>query len=76
MTTGILMTYLSETIALDKPTLDFIVNTLRKEWYALNDLDDVARSQNESARDVGLRVGRKSQLNKTIRDIATLRDAL
>lgn len=70
------MTYLSETVALDKATLTFIVNTLRKEWYTLNDLDDVARLQNESDRDIGLRVGRKTQLNKTIGDIATLRDAL
>lgn len=70
------MTYLSETVALDKATLDFIVNTLRKEWFTLNDLDDVARLNNESPRDIGLRVGRKSQLNKTLGDIARLRDAL
>lgn len=61
---------------LDKPTLDLIINMLRKEWYTLNDLDAVARLQNESARDVGLRVGRKSQLTKTISDIAGLRDSL
>ena len=59
----------------DKPTLDLIVNMLRKEWYTLNNLD-AARLQNESARDVGLRVGRKSQLTKTISDIAGLRDIL
>ena len=70
------MTYLSETITLDKATLDFVVNTLRKEWYTLNDIDDVARLQNESDRDIGLRVGRKTQLNKTIGDIARLRDSL
>ena len=57
--------------SLDKPTLDLIVNMLRKEWYTLNTQDAVARLQNESARDVGLRVGRKSQLTKT-----GLRDSL
>ena len=62
--------------SLDKPTLDLIVNMLRKEWYTLNDQDAAARLQNESARDVGLRVGRKSQLTKTISDIAGLRDNL
>lgn len=62
--------------SLDKPTLDLIVNMLRKEWYTLNAQDSVARLQNESARDVGLRVGRKSQLTKTIGDIAGLRDNL
>ena len=61
--------------SLDKPTLDLIVNMLRKEWYTLN-AQDAARLQNESARDVGLRVGRKSQLTKTIGDIAGLRDSL
>ena len=70
---GVQMTFPS---SLDKPTLDLIVNMLRKEWYTLNDLDAVARLQNESARDVGLRVGRKSQLTKTISDIAGLRDSL
>ena len=70
---GVQMTFPS---SLDKPTLDLIVNMLRKEWYTLNDLDAVARLQNESARDVGLRVGRKSQLTKTISDIAVLRDSL
>lgn len=69
-------TYLSESVALDKPTLEFIVNTLRKEWYVLNDLDDVARATNESPRDIGFRVGCKSQLNKTLGDIARLRDTL
>lgn len=71
--TGVQMTFPS---SLDKPTLDLIVNMLRKEWYTLNDLDAVARLQNESARDVGLRVGRKSQLTKTISDIAGLRNNL
>ena len=70
--TGVQMTFPSN---LDKPTLDLIVNMLRKEWYTLNNLD-AARLQNESARDVGLRVGRKSQLTKTISDIAGLRDIL
>ena len=70
---GVQMTFPSN---LDKPTLDLIVNMLRKEWYTLNDLDAAARLQNESARDVGLRVGRKSQLTKTISDIAGLRDSL
>ena len=71
--TGVQMTFHS---SLDKPTLDLIVNMLRKEWYTLNAQDAVARLQNESARDVGLRVGRKSQLTKTISDIAGLRDNL
>ena len=70
---GIQMTFPSK---LDKPTLDLIVNMLRREWYTLNDLDAAARLQNESARDVGLRVGRKSQLTKTISDIDGLRDNL
>ena len=70
--TGVQMTFPS---SLDKPTLDLIVNMLRKEWYTLN-AQDAARLQNESARDVGLRVGRKSQLTKTIGDIAGLRDSL
>ena len=71
--TGVQMTFPS---SLDKPTLDLIVNMLRKEWYTLNAQDAAARLQNESARDVGLRVGRKSQLTKTISDIAGLRDSL
>ena len=70
--TGVQMTFPS---SLDKPTLDLVVNMLRKEWYTLN-AQDAARLQNESARDVGLRVGRKSQLTKTISDIAGLRDSL
>lgn len=54
---------------LDKKTLEFIRDMLRKEWYALNDAD---KPQDESPRDIGLRVGRKTQLNKNIHEIAEL----
>lgn len=54
---------------LDKKTLEFIRDMLRKEWYALNDAD---RPQDETPRDIGLRVGRKTQLNKNIHEIAEL----
>lgn len=60
------MTYLSN---LDKKTLEFIRDMLRKEWYALNDAD---KPQDETPRDIGLRVGRKTQLNKNIHEIAEL----
>lgn len=60
------MTYPSN---LDKKTLEFILDILRKEWYALNDAD---KPQDEAPRDIGLRVGRKTQLNKNIHEIAEL----
>lgn len=56
-------------IDLDKKTLEFIRDMLRKEWYALNDAD---KPQDETPRDIGLRVGRKTQLNKNIHEIAEL----
>lgn len=54
---------------LDKKTLEFIRDMLRNEWFALNDAD---KPQDETPRDIGLRVGRKTQLNKNIHEIAEL----
>lgn len=58
---------------LDKKTLEFIRDMLRNEWFALNDAD---KPQDETPRDIGLRVGRKTQLNKNLHEIAELAKSL
>ena len=73
MTTGVLMTSLSETCTLDRTTLEFVIKCLREDWYALNDIEHT--SESESPRDLGIRLGRKMQLIKTINALVKIRDA-
>lgn len=60
------MTYPSN---LDKKTLEFVRDMLRNEWFALNNAD---KPNDETPRDIGFRVGRKTQLNKNFHEIAEL----
>lgn len=60
------MTYPTD---LDKKTLEFVRDMLRNEWYVVN---DTIPPDNETPRDIGLRVGRKTQLNKNIYEISVI----
>lgn len=52
--------------SLDVDTVEYIINMLKQEWYTLNNL---TTSLDETPRDIGLRVGKKCQLIKTINDL-------
>lgn len=62
------MTYRSK--PLDVDTIDYIIKMLKQEWY---DLNNMAVPVDETPRDIGLRVGKKCQLIKTINDLENQR---
>lgn len=59
------MTYHSKSLDID--TVEYIINMLKQEWY---DLNNMATLVDETPRDIGIRLGKKCQIIKTINDLS------
>lgn len=57
---------------LDVDTLNYVIDLLKRNWYDLNNLETPA---NEDLRNLGIRVGRKTQLINNINDLVDIRNA-